>query len=587
MAGSTASRQSPGSSWGAGFHPLQHGDVSYTPAGLPVQSSACSGSVPSPFLFPGYTSDVSTTSPNYFGIVVDNSSNPPGSTPGPYTKRNWDALAQASSLPSPAPQPVSPDPAQKRFFQLAASNNAATETTQHPNPHQATPYMDTFTRTNDDGFFSLAKKHKNTTQNNYMAVDTPYSFKNKPEPNIKTSSSFGLPRTDSPDTISLGSESKSQPENVLRGNSNLSLPVESPHASPIVDAQRADTLPVSVDHDTTSFISAERCAELIQTASDRILLFDVRPFPQFSQSNIIGSLNLCIPTTLLKRPSFNTDKLKDTFISESEKRRFSLWKSSAYIVVYDSNTDHPRDTVPLLNVIKKFRSEGWHGDARILRGGFVNFARHFPNLVREQRQTKGPTPAKQPRTMSLSLPSTAPVAGGCSLPNTSAVNPFFSNIRQNMDLVGGVGQVAIKLPDTLTPAGTKLLPLWLRKASASEDQGHEVSQKFLKIEERELVRMREALASNTNYDDQSSDRFRVAGIEKGSKNRYNDIYPFEHSRVRLQDVPPGHCDYINASHVKAELSNKRYIATQAPVPATFEVGFSFRFYLGSALTNSV
>jgi protein-tyrosine phosphatase len=208
----------------------------------------------------------------------------------------------------------------------------------------------------------------------------------------------------------------------------------------------------------------------------------------------------------------------------------------------------------------------------------VNFAKRFPHLVREQRQNKGTTLAKQPRSMSLSLPTVAPVAGGCSLPNMSAANPFFSNIRQNMDLVGGVGQIAVKLPDRLTPAGSKLLPLWLRNASASEDKGHEVSQKFLKIEERELHRMREALASNANYDDQSSTRFRVAGIEKGSKNRYNDIYPFEHSRVRLQDVHPGDCDYINASHVKSELSNKRYIATQAPVPATFEVSF-FSFLL--------
>jgi hypothetical protein len=557
----------------------------------------------SPFLFPGYALDGSTTSPNYFGIVVDNSSNPPGSNPGPHTKMNWDALAQASSsLPSPVPQAVSPNPIQLRLFQLAGSNNhAATESTHHLPPHQPSPYMDTSTgpatRT-EDGFFSLAHKEgpqENPTQKNEIAaIGDSYFAKSRAELNRKTSSSFGLPRTDSPDTINLDSEPSSQSANVFHGKSNLSLPVESSHASSVDDdSRRVDTLPVSRGQDAPSFISADLCAELIQTASDKILLFDVRPFPQFSHSNIIDSLNLCIPTTLLKRPSFNTNKLKDTFASDSEKRKFSLWKSSVYIIVYDSNTDNPRDTLPLINVVKKFRSEGWRGDARILRGGFVNFARRFPHLVRDQRQNKGTISAKQPRSMSLSLPSVAPVAGGCSLPNVSVANPFFSNIRQNMDLVGGVGQVAIKLPDTLTPAGNKSLPMWLRKASASEDKGHDVSQKFLKIEERELHRMREALASNANYDEQSSAGFRVAGIEKGSKNRYNDIYPFEHSRVRLQDVHPGDCDYINASHVKAELSNKRYIATQAPVPATFEVSlFSLLLLLlllpiKIPLTNSV
>jgi protein-tyrosine phosphatase len=61
----------------------------------------------------------------------------------------------------------------------------------------------------------------------------------------------------------------------------------------------------------------------------------------------------------------------------------------------------------------------------------------------------------------------------------------------------------------------------------------------------------------------------VAGIEKGSKNRYNNIFPYDHTRVRLQNVPRGDCDYINASHVKAEFSNRQYIASQAPIPATF------------------
>ncbi|PKS09661.1 hypothetical protein jhhlp_004281 [Lomentospora prolificans] len=34
--------------------------------------------------------------------------------------------------------------------------------------------------------------------------------------------------------------------------------------------------------------------------------------------------------------------------------------------------------------------------------------------------------------------------------------------------------------------------------------------------------------------------------------------------------PDGRSDYINASHIKASRSNKRYLATQGPLPATFE-----------------
>jgi protein-tyrosine phosphatase len=159
---------------------------------------------------------------------------------------------------------------------------------------------------------------------------------------------------------------------------------------------------------------------------------------------------------------------------------------------------------------------------------------------------------------------------------SSAANPFFGNIRQNMDLMGGVGQISLKLPEHMSDSQQQALPPWLRKASDAKDQGQIVSERFLDLEKKELERMKQALS----YDGPSasaggaSKKYRVAGIEKGTKNRYNDIYPFEHSRVRLEGIPLGDCDYVNANHIKAELSNRRYIATQAPVPDTFNVSYS-------------
>jgi len=61
----------------------------------------------------------------------------------------------------------------------------------------------------------------------------------------------------------------------------------------------------------------------------------------------------------------------------------------------------------------------------------------------------------------------------------------------------------------------------------------------------------------------------IAGLGMGNKNRYNNIWPFEHTRVKLEGVPRDDCDYFNASYVQASLSHKRYISTQAPIPATF------------------
>ncbi|KAJ5180756.1 hypothetical protein N7492_003966 [Penicillium capsulatum] len=328
----------------------------------------------------------------------------------------------------------------------------------------------------------------------------------------------------------------------------------------------------NADPNPPQWVSADRCAALLESSNSKLLLLDVRPYAHFSQGNITRSLNLCIPTTLLKRPSFNTQKLESTFTNDADKKRFSQWRECGLIVVYDSTTADAKDARALWNVINKFKNEGWEGEGLILKNGFKGFSNRFPKLVRRpQAQAQG-SPPKRRSPMSMNLQSVAPVVGGCALPeSSSAVNPFFANIRQNMDLLGGVGQVPLKLPRGFTEAKRQKLPNWLGEASDSNDQGRVVSEKFLDLEKRELERMKQALT----YEGASasaggaSKKYRVAGIEKGTKNRYNDIYPFEHSRVHLEGIPNGECDYVNANFIQGELTNRRYIATQAPVPDTF------------------
>jgi len=160
----------------------------------------------------------------------------------------------------------------------------------------------------------------------------------------------------------------------------------------------------------------------------------------------------------------------------------------------------------------------------------------------------------------------------------NAANPFFGNIRQNMDLIGGVGQMPLKRPTNMSESQMEDMPEWIRTACASNNEGKLVADKFLNIEKTEQRSMQEALSSSVAYEHQSSvnhcEKLQLAGIEKGSKNRYNNIWPFEHSRVKIQGIAPGMCDYINASHVKTSSSPKRYIATQCPIPSTFTVSTS-------------
>jgi len=335
---------------------------------------------------------------------------------------------------------------------------------------------------------------------------------------------------------------------------------------------RADTLPAALE-DGPAMISAAQLRDMVERASQsQFLLLDLRVFAQFSHSRIQGAMNLCIPTTLLKRTSFNLQKLEETFTNEREKERFSQWRNARYIVVYDAFSSDKKDAISAVNTLKKFSNEGWKVSSFILRGGFAEFSKNYPQLI--DHQTSGGE--LQSSKISLSLgtgPGVAPVAGGCAMPPTkNAANPFFSNIRQNQDLIGGVGQMDIKLPEELSPEIPTILPRWLIQAAARDDRGKTVAEKFLRLELAEQSRMTKALSSGISYGTPvpGSNHVQIAGIEKGGKNRYNNIWPFEHARVKLQGRPEGACDYVNASHIKASRSNKRYIASQGPLPATFE-----------------
>lgn len=340
--------------------------------------------------------------------------------------------------------------------------------------------------------------------------------------------------------------------------------------------QRAETLPSSLTSDTPTMISPQELVDVIKNhLSQDVLLLDLRVYPQFSQSRISGAINLCIPTTLLKRPSFNVQKLAETFTKAQEKEKFSRWREAKAIVVYDTSSSQLRDATSSVNTLKKFVNEGWHGSTFVLRGGFAGFSKKHPAMV--DKRTASEMEGSGPRKLAIDpqMPLTAPVAGGCVMPSAkTSANPFFGNIRQNMDLIGGVGQIAIKLPSSLGLSGTADLPVWLRRVSDATDEGRNVADQFFGIEKAEQQRMQKALSTNVSYGTPnitSSVDIQIAGIEKGAKNRYNDMLPYDHSRVRLQNVPSGGCDYVNASHVKSRWSHRQYIATQAPVPNTFQV----------------
>lgn len=309
----------------------------------------------------------------------------------------------------------------------------------------------------------------------------------------------------------------------------------------------------------------EQLQQLVENPDARLLLIDVRSAQSYARSRIQSALNLCIPTTLLKRATFNLQKLQQTFQKPDDKGAFANWKDTDYLVVYDACSAEKTEATTAMNMIKKFTNEGYTGGTYVLRGGFNVFADEYPDQIYHQA-TDNPVSSSNVGTGPGGL---APVIGGVLLPTTSGTpNPFFANIRQNMDLADGVGQMDVMKPKGLVQSN---LPHWLRAAAEESNHGKQVSDKFLRIELDEQTRMKEAyslLKCATSPRGGSAPQ--LSGIEQGDRNRYKDILPFEHSRVKLR-TGDTRSDYFNASHVKASRSNKRYLATQGPLPATFDV----------------
>ncbi|KAF2731837.1 tyrosine-protein phosphatase-like protein non-receptor [Polyplosphaeria fusca] len=529
-----------------------------------------------------------TPSPNYFGLAIDANADVFASSAAQHIRGNWSppsSNVRSTAAASPRVISVDQNPEFEQFRRQSENQRAFTLANFGPT-HPSTgagkgkPFGLLKTPLSPK---SVATPASSDNDSSSSKDDETCTKPRSPKRLLSTESCnfTDRPRRNSPASFNDGDNFGRTAELakfIDERNPRASLPPSSAMPAHPISTQRAETLPADLDGDDKNegptLTTAQHVVNILESAAEEVLLLDLRVSTQFAKGRIAGALSLCIPTTLLKRPSFNVQKLAETFKDDEEKQKFERWRCSKYIIVYDANSTQLKDATTCINTLKKFTNEGWSGGTLIIRGGYAEIANRFPSWITSDT-SNSPTSSSSSLQIDSDRPSVAPVIGGCPMPATqNAANPFFGNIRQNMDLIGGVGQLSIKHPATMTDQMEEDLPSWLQRAGEERDHGKLVSDKFLNIEKREQKRMQEALSGNVVYGTPNSGpqpkAVQIAGVEKGSKNRYNNIWPYEHSRVKLQGVPDDGCDYINANHVQASWSNKRYIATQAPISATFD-----------------
>lgn len=577
------------------------------------------GQATAPKLSPGAhrsLQDARTPSPNYFGLAVEpNGGDPRDSSLLP--RENWSPPSSsvksfAAAMPMPVPMEANPDfeafrrqidmnrgkgdfsltantfsPAANTARTPAVSSSSAAQRPRPPRWHthasdvSDAPFrLGSTTRPKeaadgdsirDSAYASGDSKRNSEASLNPSFFPAMSRFESPASLEQPFSAPFSAPDQARLNTLMIRAQER-HPMSLSHDRTNL------PSPTPGQEPPRAETLPPRPEPGSPEMISPKQLRDILESEeAERTLVLDLRVSPQYAQSRVKGALNLCIPTTLLKRATFNLAKLQQTFQGEQDQQRFANWREASYLVVYDGQSNDKRDAVSAMNMIKKFANEGYTGSATILRGGFNAFAAAYPQLVDTSSGRPSPGFSLGGAGLAGQIP---PVIGGVMLPKLhNKVNPFFSNIRQNQDLVDGVGQMDVKLPPGVD---LNRLPTWLRDAAATKDHGKQVSDKFLRIELTEQSRMRNAYSIGGG--NQETDKVQLSGIEQGGKNRYKDILPFEHARVRLQGRPEGACDYVNASHIQAKRSHKRYIASQGPLPATFEVSPRLPRFCLSSLT---
>ncbi|KAG2129799.1 hypothetical protein DEU56DRAFT_741211 [Suillus clintonianus] len=415
-------------------------------------------------------------------------------------------------------------------------------------------------------------------------------------------------------------EQRQSPQNILSPPKPILLPLSKPAPPSPLPSSSSSTFTPVITSDLADYL-----------ADPSILILDIRPHAAHTTARLHRALSLSIPSTLIKRPLFGLSKIVQMLPSSSARARFAAWPTAKRILVYDADSVLVPDTSNIAGLLRKFRAEGFTGELAWVKGGFQAVwrdARHCATTDHpspDEDDAEGTASSGALRTKHLpkaafSLSTTS--AAACGTPAAAnAANPFFDTIRQNLELSQGITErIPLRLPRRIRRRINDLPFRWLQdiagrsalrhfssssfpggmsveSGSESSDDPHDsdpesndpdveegaetLAMQFYRIELAEQRRLRTVMEHHARESEVSAYAaagafpFSItAGVEKGAKNRYNHIWPFEHARVRLHDGhkprdPSPADDYVNASYVQPLGTRKRYIATQGPLPATF------------------
>ena len=402
-----------------------------------------------------------------------------------------------------------------------------------------------------------------------------------------------------------------------------------------------------------SYMSAKDVADLVLNAQKcpnsplrTVLPIDIRPLTDFVKLHLKGAINVCLPLTLLKRQNFNLRKCinslpeyeKLVFQNHLNRNQFNMENNVVSehalegrhglpaIVVYDSTNN----SSGLLCICKKLLGYScWDEELAppiiLIDGPFEMFAVNHPDAVisgnsdmidLEQLQGQAndfqspdsvgpnsPTPLRNAMPIrSMSTPGLLTLGLKPGSFSSTAVSNFFLpqnlpskqfRIRHNEE-VFNTSLAPCSEDDlaavVLDASQYEHLPQWLAQSVMDKCI---IRADFNTLEEKEKQRLNRAFCPQDRTISEETGEFIPtisSGLDYGHKNRYKDIFLFEHSRVKLVDRTgllraDSDLVYINASHINSKesfdkfsasktdkqdrlLIESNYLATQGPMGQT-------------------
>lgn len=363
------------------------------------------------------------------------------------------------------------------------------------------------------------------------------------------------------------------------------------------------------------------------------LIFDTRPFNNYIESHLKNAVNICIPTTLIKRTSLTVHALlnlvnipqhhKDLILAKLDVKNPNS-SDKINLLFYDAKSSAATICMPLFQTVGKFLNFDRHFNIAILEGGFLEAtnSRSASNLFLSSHSVSSDGANSLLPESSISLLSPACLSehndycdfglSGFVLPSaTNNSTKFVNDIKKNLSSNSNQEVCDYKHTFKLSPGIKSLdqidkiqnVPKWLLSILSNKSNDTIISnlnKKFSKIEQVEEARL-----SSLYNRDEDSKRHHLEpavhtlsspticspsglcprcdyvnyeipkGIEYGFKNRYKNIWPYEHTRVKLvcescnpiEEID----DYFNANFVDSNPvvpSRLKYIATQNPLEDT-------------------